>query len=153
MFWIDCGSGKHKKKFLQVERGIERQKLRQESEQFDQGQNWSSKVVVVPFFFVHFFFCQPNSDQNSASLCSNQQSRIHEYYWKVKIRLFKRVTKKIPPPVGQTLGSSYFDETPLSLGGGDFAVSSTSGYKDVELKALFFTLPLDFQRRLIFWTN
>ena len=32
VFWIDCGSGKHKKKFLEVERGRERQKLRQKSE-------------------------------------------------------------------------------------------------------------------------
>ena len=32
VFWIDCGSGKHKKKFLKVERGRERQKLQQESE-------------------------------------------------------------------------------------------------------------------------
>ena len=32
VFWIDCGGGKHKKKFLEVERGRERQKHRQESE-------------------------------------------------------------------------------------------------------------------------
>ena len=32
VFWINCGGGKHKKKFLKVERGRERQKIRQESE-------------------------------------------------------------------------------------------------------------------------
>ena len=62
IFWIDCGCGKHKKNFLEVERGRERKKFRQESEWFDQVQNWwSSSLYALYLFFCSLFFCQPNS--------------------------------------------------------------------------------------------
>ena len=72
VFWIDYGSGKHKKKFLKVERGRERKN-------FDKKVNSLTRYKIGgirrrrTFFFVHFFFANPipSSARPSASLRSN----------------------------------------------------------------------------------
>ena len=56
-------------------------------------------------------FAPKNCDQKVTKFCSDEN-------------LLVRKDKKKVPPVGQTLGSSHFEETPLSLGGGDFAVAN-----------------------------
>ena len=80
VFWIDCGSGKHKKKFWTVERGRERQKLRQKSEQFDQVQNWwSSSNRHRGTFFVWslLFFANPIPSSARITIFIRQQTKVN----------------------------------------------------------------------------
>ena len=70
------------------------------------GKNHAKKDRRITDFW---HFCPKNCDQKVTKFCSEKNLLVGK-------------KKKKSPPLGQTLGSRHFEETPLSLGGGDFTV-------------------------------
>ena len=70
-------------------------------------------------------YCETRTGKNDANkdrqttLIKISKKKVTKF---ISEKNFPAGKKKKVPPLGQTLGSSHFGETPLSLGGGDYAV-------------------------------
>ena len=69
VFWIDCGSGKHKKKYWRFKEGEKGKKFDKKVNSSTRYKIGGRRVVVVPFFFANPI---PSSARPLASLRSNK---------------------------------------------------------------------------------